>query len=131
MTAVVLQGNLQRCRLAQDLLQQRACELSADLIIVSEQYQYQRVVGPGWFADTSGTAAIWVRNSQKFPIEKSGAGDGYVWITSNRVTYISCYLTPSDDMEAFHTKLANIEEVVRNIGGEIIYCCGRLQRQIS
>nr|CAH7734125.1 unnamed protein product [Callosobruchus chinensis] len=79
----VLQGNLGRSRLAQDLLVQMAHEHRADVLIISEQYKNSN--GRNWFSDRTGTAAIWVRNSESLHISKSGEGDGFVWVRINNI----------------------------------------------
>ncbi|XP_033221166.1 uncharacterized protein LOC117175568 [Belonocnema kinseyi] len=115
---VVLQGNLNRCKLAQALMAQLAIDKGADIFINSEQYDQSR--GAGWFQDTSGTAAIWVINSTQFPVHKHGVGDGYVWVTSGRVTIVSCYLSPNAGKAVFHEKLETIGDLCRGLDSEII-----------
>lgn len=116
--AVILQGNLQRCRLAQDLLTQWVFEKKADLMIISEQYS--NPAGRDWFADNTGTAAIWVKNRRKFQIEECGKGDGFVWIQSEGATYFSCYLSPNEGIGVFRQKLEHLEEKIRSTDGEVV-----------
>ncbi|XP_026476037.1 uncharacterized protein LOC113381301 [Ctenocephalides felis] len=53
----ILQGNLNRCSLAQNLLYQRVAEDKIDVCIISEQYQSALV--KSWYVDKTSTAAIW------------------------------------------------------------------------
>lgn len=115
---VILQGNLQRCKLAQNLLQQRSHKMNVDVAIVSKHYM--KINEEGWFFDKSNTAAIWIKNRRGFPIIEQGAGKGFVWVRSQETTIISCYLSPNDKIEEFRDKLDDIENTIRNIEGEII-----------
>lgn len=116
--ALILQANLQRSRLAQDLLFQQAYEEKADLVIISEPYS--TTMGDHWYADSTGTAAVWIRNSSKLPVINTGKGGGYVWVTTPDITYIGCYLSPNEGIEAFRRKVENLEEAARDIPGEVI-----------
>ena len=58
----VLQGNMNRSRLAHDLLMQIILEHNSDIIIINEQYRNKDT--PTWYLGNLGTAAIWVPDSQ-------------------------------------------------------------------
>lgn len=64
--AIVIQGNLQHSRLAQDFLSQRAYEWKADLLVIFEQYTNMQV--PAWYANYAGMAAIWVKDKVRHPV---------------------------------------------------------------
>ena len=113
----ILQGNLHRNRTANDLLTQLVLEKEADLLILSEQYQNR--AGPNWFPDILGAAAIWIPNPSKVPVEAHGRGSGYVWLRSKGITFVSCYLTPSDSISDFQGKLDLLEDTIRDVGGTI------------
>ncbi|CAG5073093.1 Protein of unknown function [Cotesia congregata] len=55
-------GNLNRCALAQNLLRQRVFEDKTDVCFICEQYL--NIEGKTWFADETGTAAIWIVNTK-------------------------------------------------------------------
>ena len=114
----VLQGNLHRSKTADDLLTQIVFEKKVDLLIISEQYKERR--NATWFTDTLGTAAIWIPNPKKVPVEQHGTGSGFVWVRSRGITYISCYLTPSDRIADFHEKLDLLEDTIREQKERII-----------
>ena len=97
---IIIQANLQRSPLAQNLLDQIAREHDADLLIVSEQHH--DLQGQGWHSDLLHTAAIWIRNALKHPVESTGSEAEFVWVKTGNTTYISVYLTPSD-------KIADLE----------------------
>ena len=114
----ILQGNLHRSKTANDLLAQLVLEKDADLLIISEQYQDRN--SPTWFADTLGTAAIWIPNPVKVPVENHGAGKGFVWVKSRGITYVSCYLTPSDRIPDLQEKLNLLEDAIREEEGKLL-----------
>ncbi|XP_053960468.1 uncharacterized protein LOC128864739 [Anastrepha ludens] len=111
-------GNMHRCTTADLLLPQIMLEHEVDIAVLSEQYASPSA---GWFIeDLSSTAAIWCKEISKLHVTNSGAGNGYVWIASHRLTIISCYLTPSDTIAGFQAKLENIEDLARQISGNLI-----------
>jgi len=87
---LVLQSNLHRSRTVNDLLAQLVLERQVDLLIISEQYQDRAI--SSWYADTLGTAAIWIPDPNSVPVDAHGNGSGFVWVKSRGVTYVSCYL---------------------------------------
>lgn len=87
----ILQANLNRSKTANDLLYQLAQEKRADVLILSEQYRNKE--SPKWFPGTLGTAAIWITEPNKIPVESNRSRSGFVWIKSGGLTYFSCYLT--------------------------------------
>ena len=44
----------------------------------------------------------------------TGAGNGFTWIQIKNIKIVSCYLTPSDNIENFIEKLNNIEDNFTN-----------------
>lgn len=113
----ILQANLHRSLTADALLVQVMMEHKADLAVISEQYSPKN---GNWYEDTSKTAAIWIINAANFQILRDGKGDGFVWVSSNTYTVISCYLTPNCCIEDFQSKLDSIEDTARSIGGNLI-----------
>lgn len=97
---------------------QMAYEKSADLFIISEQYRYQQ--HRDWYSDLTGTAALWVRNRNIIPVKKTGRGEGYVWIANEEITFVSCYLSPNEGIDAFRQKLEDIEDATRELEGDIV-----------
>uniref|UniRef100_A0A6M2DQW1 Putative 115 kDa protein in type-1 retrotransposable element n=1 Tax=Xenopsylla cheopis TaxID=163159 RepID=A0A6M2DQW1_XENCH len=113
----ILQGNLNRCSLAQNLLRQRVYEDRIDVCIISEQYQY--LYDRSWHSDTSNTAAIWIVNKQVM-VSDRGYGDGYAWIKIRGTYIMSVYLSPNDSISEFRQKLADIENTIRGFTDEVI-----------
>lgn len=109
---------MHRGKVAHDLLPQIAIEQAADIIFVSEQYSKMR--NGLWFEDNSETTAIWIPNTSYRRPRRSGKGDGFVWLQFGHITLISCYLTPSDNIEEFQRKIDGIEDIARDIGGHLL-----------
>lgn len=114
----VLQANMHRSKTADALLPQLMLEHEADVAIVSEQYTEAN--SGTWIEDTSSTAAIWVTENCNLQITNSGKGNGFVWINSQHITIMSCYLTPSDTIAEFQHKLDSIEDVARHTSGKLV-----------
>lgn len=109
---------MHRGKVAHALLPQIAIEQGADAIVISEQYS--KMTTGLWFEDESETAAIWLPCSSRVQVKSSGRGNGFVWIQLPKVTLISCYLTPSDNVNEFEAKMDNIEDIARDIGGNLL-----------
>lgn len=106
----ILQANMHRRKIADELLYQLVFEKKVDLLLLSEQYQDKE--SPGWFSDLLGRAAIWVPDLGKVPVHVHGAGSGYVWVISGEVTYFSCYFTPNECIHDFQQKLDGLEDAL-------------------
>ena len=115
---IFLQANMNRSKTANHLLTQLTAEYDANVIIISEQYSNWR--NDTWFSDVSGTAAIWIRNIAEFPILATGAGNGFVWVRSNKLTVVSCYLTPNESRAGFRVKVDDIEDAIQQLDGKIL-----------
>lgn len=109
---------MHRGKIADAILPQIIREQEAEIMITSEQYS-PKTCGL-WFEDESKTAAIWITDKKTMSPRNEGKGNGYVWTQFVDVTIISCYLTPSDCIEEFQSKLNAIEDTARNIDGFII-----------
>lgn len=114
----ILQCNLNRSGVAQNLLMQRIYEGKIDVCIISEQHTNIR--NKAWFSDDSSTAAIWVVNSSRVTVECSGHGEGHVWIKIPGTYIVSVYLSPNEGISVFRQKLADIEDKIINLNGEVI-----------
>jgi len=113
----VIQANLHRSDLANSLLTQIKFETEADVLLISEQYSNWEV--QTWFKDKLGTAAIYV-NPNKIRVDAHGAGNGFVWVKSKCVTYVSCYFTPNTPVNNFRHGLDMLEDTVRNMEGDVV-----------
>ncbi|XP_070144953.1 uncharacterized protein [Drosophila kikkawai] len=89
-----------------------------DVVIISEQYK-KREEG-FWLEDDTKTAAIWIPDPTTAPHRSDKKGRCHVITQIRNWTIFSCYLTPSDDIQTFQTKLEDIEDNARHIGGNLI-----------
>lgn len=109
---------MHRGKVADALLPQIVIEQEADITIISEQYTMK--TNGLWFEDDTKTAAIWIPTSSTINPKCNGKGKGFVWIQTEDITLVSCYLTPSDGIDEFQSKLDEIEDKIRDIEGPII-----------
>ncbi|XP_029053824.2 uncharacterized protein LOC114881259 [Osmia bicornis bicornis] len=114
-TFFVLQGNLNRSRVVDDLLTQFVHERRASVAIVSVPYRTRA----NWHVDSSGSAAIWVIDPL-VRIANRGAGCCYAWVTTEQATFVSCYLSPNDNSQRFRDKLEALEDDLRDIPGALV-----------
>lgn len=115
----ILQTNMNRSRLANDLLLRTIGEMGVDMLLISEQYRDKEE--PAWFPDTLGTAAIWIPSkSIAGKVAGHGRGNGFVWVSIGGITFVSCYFTPNETIQEFIQKLDELEDKVRDIGGEMV-----------
>ena len=117
-TTTVLQGNLNGSSLAHALLPQLAEEMNADVIMISEPYRDRDTLT--WLANTSRTVVLWLRGRARSQITNQGKGADYVWAKVGDVTYVNVYLTPNCSTAEFEQKVEALEDVLRNITGNVI-----------
>ncbi|XP_078051429.1 uncharacterized protein LOC144477578 [Augochlora pura] len=121
----ILQINLHRCRLAQDLMTQYAIEKGVNIVIISEPYRIQDT----WYGDLNQDAAIWViptitgRGSKVQTITRS---KGFVAIAIEEVKVFSCYISPNIPMSEFRTILNDLEKEVIKAGPNLSIIAGDL-----
>lgn len=109
---------MHRAKTADALLPQIAVEQEADVMIICEQYS--RRTSGCWLEDDTATAAFWAPTTCKTQPKSTGKGNCFVWAQFDNITVISCYLTPSDSIGDFETKLNEIEDKMMEIGGHFI-----------
>lgn len=119
----ILQINLNRCRLAQEIMIHNACELKADVVIISESYRCL----PEWSGDTNGDAAVWVTGFRgKFAtLTPITAAKGIVAVEVDDIIIISCYCLPPRpnrkmDFGSYMDELEAIIFKLRAPGKEIV-----------
>jgi hypothetical protein len=113
-----IQANLQRSRAADAMLEQLACEVKAQVVIVSEPYRVKN--SPSWFYDGLGTAAVWIPDSRGAQVLGHGSGDGYVWVRLRHVTVYSVYLSPNYSAEEYRGRLEALEDNLQSVSGGVI-----------
>lgn len=109
----IIQVNLNRSRLAQELLEQEIAREGYNLAIVSE---YNRKK-PAWRCDGHGGAALWV--SKRIGPSGSGpSGRNYTSVRINNILVISCYLPPNDTLQEYRESLTEIAGRIQAHRGE-------------
>ncbi|XP_078051725.1 uncharacterized protein LOC144477864 [Augochlora pura] len=113
----ILQINLHRCRLAQDLLTQYAVEKDINIVIISEPY----CIEVAWYEDTNQDAAIWVtpatfRKCKK--VQNIFKSKGIVAISVDEIKFFSCYISPNIPMREFQEAIDVLDKEVARIGSQ-------------
>ncbi|XP_074099932.1 uncharacterized protein LOC141528009 [Cotesia typhae] len=114
----LLQGNLNRCALAQNLLRQRIFEGKIDIYLICEQHL--NIQNKAWIADKSRTATVWIANTKNITADNSGNGSGFVWIKTPTTYFISVYLSPNEGIWMFRQKMADIKNAIGKFNEEVI-----------
>ena len=114
----ILQINLNRCKAAQDDLEERVKRESVDLCILSEVnrkiLERKMKQDKGWIGDSTGDSAIWIANGKQIAIKMSSSGEGITSILLDDNTLIlSCYFSPNKTSEEFTEYLERIDEKTR------------------
>ena len=86
--------------------------------MISEPYRDRDTTT--WFANTSRSAALWIRGRAASRIMSHGAGEDHVWVKISDVTYVSVYLTPNCTAAEFERKVAALEDAMRDITGNVV-----------
>ena len=115
----IIQINLNRTKVAHDLLEVTAAQWKADICLVSEP-NLAKAKEAGWALDIRQDAAIWVVNpgKQEAKVRRRGKGKGFVWaeMGSGAVIY-SCYISPNRPTSHFAEYLEKIQESVNSVVG--------------
>ncbi|XP_078051625.1 uncharacterized protein LOC144477759 [Augochlora pura] len=113
----ILQINLHRCKLAQDLMTQHVMENGIEIVAISEPYRCHT----SWATDLNQDAAIWVTpvvsNKNKI-IEDVIKEKGVVAISIDMVKIFSCYISPNIEIGEFQDILAVLENGIVKVGAD-------------
>ena len=109
----ILQINLNRCKLAQDMMHQCAIELRPDIIIISEPNRQL----PHWFNDTKGDASIWVTLlNGKLPDETTEVkSEGIVGVRVGDVFCFSGYCSPNINKPAYCKYIDTLSAMTKSV----------------
>lgn len=103
----ILQINLNRCRVAHDLLYHTAKEKEIDLCLVSEPNEN---ITKEWGGHRD--AKVWIVSGDLY-VGRAGSGLGHSWIETRGMNIISCYMTPNQTEEELEEILESISETIR------------------
>lgn len=105
----VLQINLHRSRMAQELLFQTAIERGADVVAISEPL----FIRPDWYPDAGNFAAIWFPNPNRMrPGRTLFACEGAVAMETREHVIVSCYYPPSLSFDEFRARVDRVAGLV-------------------
>ncbi|KAG8275508.1 hypothetical protein J6590_084595 [Homalodisca vitripennis] len=110
---------MQKRKTKTDLLYWFDSELGCNIMLLSEQYQRH---SQQWFTYPFGTLAIWILSLVKVPVLVTGSCNDFVWMRSGSLTFISCYLSPSQPIADFFWMIDSLGDEIRKITDGIIVC---------
>ncbi|CAG5100664.1 Protein of unknown function, partial [Cotesia congregata] len=61
--------------------------------------QYLKIEGETWFVDETGTAVVWIVNTNNVTVNNSGSGAGFVGIQTPTTYFMSVYLSPIEGIK--------------------------------
>ncbi|XP_060823980.1 uncharacterized protein LOC132911377 [Bombus pascuorum] len=108
---LILQINLNGCKLAQDLMHQCAIELRPDVVIISEPNRQH----PHWYNDTKGDASIWViLFNGELPDETTVARKSeIVGVCAGDVFYINGYCSRNINKQEYDKYIDSLTSVTK------------------
>ncbi|XP_076248123.1 uncharacterized protein LOC143187806 [Calliopsis andreniformis] len=114
----ILQINLNRCNLAQDLLKQKVLEEKIDVVMISELYRPEN----NWLIDKSGKCAIWNTEINGLTVndEDTINGDGYVGTKIKDTVMISVYISPNILIDNYISVIENIVKIRKEYRGRFV-----------
>ena len=108
----IIQINTNRSWAAHDLLEQTAVEEKADIVLISEPNINLITKRPDvWYTSEDKSAAIKITN-RNLKCTGTGSGNGYVWVETDNLKIVSCYISPNVDISVF-------ENILQMIGNNI------------
>ncbi|XP_078051304.1 uncharacterized protein LOC144477450 [Augochlora pura] len=113
----ILQINLHRCKLAQDLMTQYVMENGIEIVAISEPYRCHT----SWATDINQDAAIWatpVTSNENKITEDAIKEKGVVAISIDKVKIFSCYISPNIEIGEFQDILAVLENGIVKVGAD-------------
>lgn len=119
----IFQINLNRCKMAQDLLNQTATQLGVDIVIISEPWSPLSQ----WHNDGFRDASIWI------PMPSIGSfadiknifrSKGIVAVQPGDYTVVSCYFSPNSTPEFYKDRIAELESFLETINTDLCIVAG-------
>lgn len=104
------QLNLNRARLAHDLLEETVVECNTEIAFLSEYNRPYHQRG-GWLADLTDSAALWTPTG--YLLEDTRAGEGFVRARVQGIYWYSCYFSPNISLQDFARVLDELVADVR------------------
>lgn len=119
-----LQGNINHCWLAHDLLAQQRLELGIGICIIAEPVHVPN--SPFWMSSEDGKAAIsWDPDrTSLYPCSPVTRGRGFVVARYREVNVVSCYVSPNTGVNGLLTFLDELGDALQDLGRRKIIVCG-------
>ncbi|XP_072933739.1 uncharacterized protein [Epargyreus clarus] len=109
----ILQGNLNHCRGAQDLLQQCLVDCSVALAVVAEPYSVPE--HPRWVGDDVQSVAVyWTGGEGDPPCSKLHSERGIVAVEWGPLAVLGCYVSPNCSLATYEEFLDRLASCVRS-----------------
>nr|CAH7762374.1 unnamed protein product [Callosobruchus chinensis] len=115
----ILQINVDRGRVAHDLMLPSVLKTKADLLVVAELGKLKTNTS-NWLTDTRRDAAIKIC-SHRIELLKGGKGPGFVWIDLGDIVIYSCY-SPNAEITEFELVLHFLKESIIERNKQAIIC---------
>lgn len=106
-----------------DLFRHKCASEDVDIALVAEPNKNMTKYSAKWVTDKKTDAAIYLPLN-KIMVNKTGQGNGYVWIENEDIVIYSCYISPATNVEEFQQFLRELSNEVRDhskkllIGGD-------------
>ncbi|XP_078051392.1 uncharacterized protein LOC144477538 [Augochlora pura] len=121
----ILQINLHRCKMAQDLMTQYATEKDYNIVVISELY----CIHSTWYGDLNQDAAIWITPATTKKVKNVQIvfrGKGVVAIAIDDLKIFSCYISPNIPLEEFQDIVDAVDKEVNRVGSSLAIIAGDL-----
>ncbi|XP_078051351.1 uncharacterized protein LOC144477500, partial [Augochlora pura] len=119
----ILQINLHRCKLAQDLMTQYVIANEINIVVISEPYR----VLDTWYGDLKNDAAIWITRTtmeKTCNIQNFFKDLGIVAVEVNEIKIFSCYISPNITMSEFQEIIRVLEREMSRGGTDMTIIAG-------
>lgn len=114
----VLQGNMNRCRAAMELLEQTILDNKVDLVIIAEPNKNMAKRGR-WISDSESDVAVRTCG-RRAKIRQTGTGEGFVWVELDCAVIYGCYISPNVADSRYETFLRALRADIGKHRKEII-----------
>lgn len=113
----ILQINLDKKRLAHDLLDQFVRSQKIDIILGQEPgIKLSRAA----ITDKRKDCFIWLPNTKI--VSRIHVGEGVVGAQLGQIWYVSCYFSPNRNISEFNTYIENLDFFMKTLPGQVILC---------
>jgi hypothetical protein len=120
----LLQGNLNHCAGAQDLLLQSLAEWRVDIAVMAEPYFIP--IQPRWAGDVNDSVAIITRLNGDPPLQIKERGQGYIAALLGDLAIVGVYFSPNRSLSDFEGFLDTVRNAVIRLSPHQVLIMGDL-----